>query len=63
MKQSYAVQAGREIRVIVDAANVDDQVASKTAYDIAKRVEQEMTYPGEVKVTLIREMRAVEFAR
>jgi len=63
VKQSYAVQAGREIRVIVDAANVDDSMASKTAYDIAKRIEQEMTYPGEVKVTLIREMRAVEFAR
>ena len=63
VKQSYAVQAGREIRVIVDAANVDDSTASKTAYEIAKRIEQEMTYPGEVKVTLIREMRAVEFAR
>ncbi len=63
VKQSYAVQAGREIRVIVDAANVDDSMASKTAYEIAKRIEQEMTYPGEVKVTLIREMRAVEFAR
>jgi ribonucrease Y len=63
VKQSYAVQAGREIRVIVDANNVDDRVASKTAYDIAKRIEQDMTYPGEVKVTLIREMRAVEYAR
>lgn len=63
VRQSYAVQAGREIRVIVDAANVDDSTAAKTAYDIAKRIEQEMTYPGEVKVTLIREMRAVEFAR
>ncbi|HOB76712.1 MAG TPA: ribonuclease Y [Phycisphaerae bacterium] len=63
VKQSYAVQAGREVRVIVDANRVDDHVAAKTAYDIAKRIEQEMTYPGEVKVTLIREVRATEYAR
>lgn len=63
VRQSYAVQAGREVRVIVDANRVDDHVAAKTAYDIAKRIEQEMTYPGEVKVTLIREVRATEYAR
>lgn len=63
VKQSYAIQAGREIRVIVDANRIDDHTASKTAYEIAKRIEQDMTYPGEVKVTLIREMRAVEVAR
>ncbi len=63
VKQAYAVQAGREVRVIVDCDKVDDRVAAKTAYDIAKKIEQEMTYPGEVKVTLIREMRAVEYAR
>ncbi len=63
VKQAYAVQAGREIRVIVDSESVDDHNAAKTAYDIAKKIEQEMTYPGEVKVTLIRELRAVEFAR
>lgn len=63
VKQSYAVQAGREIRVIVDANRIDDQMAAKTAYDIAKRIEEEMTYPGEVKVTLLREIRAVEYAR
>jgi ribonuclease Y len=63
VKQSYAVQAGREIRVIVDANRIDDQMAAKTAYDIAKRIEEEMTYPGEVKVTLLREVRAVEYAR
>ncbi|GMU20044.1 MAG: ribonuclease Y [Phycisphaerae bacterium] len=63
VKQSYAVQAGREVRVIVDANRVDDHTAAKTAYDIAKRIEQEMTYPGEVKVTLIREIRATEYAR
>jgi ribonucrease Y len=63
VRQAYAVQAGREIRVIVDADQVDDRYAAKTAYDIARRIEQEMTYPGEVKVTLIRETRSVEYAR
>jgi len=63
IKQSYAVQAGREVRVIVDANRIDDHTAAKTAYEIAKRIEQEMTYPGEVKVTLIREVRATEYAR
>ena len=63
IKQAYAVQAGREVRVIADANKVDDRTAAKTAYDIANRIEQDMTYPGEVKVTLIREMRSVEYAR
>jgi len=63
VRQAYAVQAGREIRVIVDANKVNDSMAAKTAYDIAKRIEQDMTYPGEVKVTLVREVRAVEYAR
>jgi ribonuclease Y len=63
VKQAYAIQAGREIRVIVDSDRVDDGMAAKIARDIAKRVEQEMTYPGEVKVTVLRELRAVEYAR
>lgn len=63
IKQAYAVQAGREVRVIADANRVNDKEAAKIAYDIAKRIEAEMTYPGEVKVTLIRETRAVEYAR
>jgi len=63
VKQAYAIQAGREVRVIVDANRIDDASASKTAYEIAKRIEEEMTYPGEVKVTLIRELRATEYAR
>ena len=63
VENAYAIQAGREIRVIVDANKVDDGVAAKTAYDIAKKVEQDMTYPGEVKVTLLREVRAIEYAR
>ena len=61
--QAYVIQAGREIRVIVDANQVDDAVAASLARDIAKGVEDEMTYPGEVKVTVLREVRAVEYAR
>jgi ribonuclease Y len=63
VKQAYAIQAGREIRVIVDAGRVDDRGTVKIAHDIAKRVEEELTYPGEVRVTLLREVRAVEYAR
>jgi len=63
VNQAYAIQAGREVRVIVDADKVDDATAARIAYEIAKRIEQEMTYPGEVKVTVIRELRATEFAR
>ncbi|MHC5119090.1 MAG: ribonuclease Y [Planctomycetota bacterium] len=60
---SYAIQAGREIRVIVDAEKIDDAVLMKTARDIAKKIEDEMTYPGEIKVTLLRDVRCVEYAR
>ncbi len=63
VKQSYAIQAGREIRVIVDANTIDDGATIKLARDIAKNVEHEMEYPGEIKVTLLREMRAIEYAR
>ena len=61
--QAYAIQAGREVRVMVDATNVDDRLSGKVARDIAKRIEDEMEYPGEVKVTLIREVRCIEYAR
>ncbi len=63
VKQAYAIQAGREVRVIVDAENVDDKVSSKIARDIARRIEDEMEYPGEVRVTVVREVRCVEYAR
>lgn len=59
----YAIQAGREVRVIVDAENINDEAAMKTARDIAKKIEDEMTYPGEIKVTLLREVRCIEYAR
>ncbi len=63
VRQAYAIQAGREVRVIVDAKLVDDKISAKIARDIAKKIELEMQYPGEVKVTLIREVRSVEYAR
>ena len=63
VSQAFAIQAGREVRVIVDAHSVDDSNAMRIARDIAKKIESEMTYPGEVKVTLLREVRAVEYAR
>ncbi len=60
---AYAIQAGREIRVIVGAEKVNDDSAVKIARDIAKKVEAEMTYPGEIQVTLLRELRCIEYAR
>lgn len=63
VRQAYAIQAGREVRVIVDARKVDDKISAKIARDIAKKIETDMTYPGEIKVTMIREVRTVEYAR
>ena len=63
VNQAYAVEAGREVRVIVDAEHVEDRSALKLARDIAKQIEETVTYPGEIKVTVLRELRAVEYAR
>jgi len=63
VENAYAIQAGREIRVIVNAEEVDDESAMKVARDIAKKVEDEMTYPGEIQITLLREVRCVEYAK
>ncbi len=63
VNQTYAVQAGREVRVIVDPKEVNDREAAKMARDIAKAIEESMTYPGEVKVTVMREIRSVGVAR
>ncbi|MCH7808625.1 MAG: ribonuclease Y [Planctomycetes bacterium] len=61
--EAFAIQAGREIRVIVDAKQVDDATAAKIARDVAKEVEERMTYPGEIRVTVLREVRVVAMAR
>ncbi len=63
VEKSYAVQAGREIRIIVQHDMVSDEEAAVMAREIARKIEGEMTYPGQIKVTVIREVRAVEYAR
>ncbi len=63
VEKSYAVQAGRELRIIVQAAHVSDDEAASMARAVAKKVENEMAYPGQIKVTVIRETRAVEYAQ
>ena len=63
VEKTYAVQAGREIRVMVKPTEVNDETAVKLAYDTARRIEAEMEYPGQIKVTVIRETRSVEFAK
>jgi ribonuclease Y len=63
VQKSYALQAGREIRIMVDAGQVNDDRAYWLAKDVSRRIEGEMQYPGQIKVTVMRETRAVEFAR
>jgi ribonuclease Y len=63
VEKSYAIQAGREIRIIVEPDKVDDASAVLLARDIANRIEQDMEYPGQVQVTVVRESRAIEYAR
>ncbi len=63
VSQSYAIQAGREVRIIVRPEDIDDLAATRLARDIAKKIEETMQYPGQIKVTVIRETRAVDYAR
>ena len=63
VEKSYAVQAGREIRIMVQHDMVSDDDAARMAREVARKIEAEMTYPGQVKVTVIREMRAVDYAK
>jgi len=63
VEKSFAVQAGREVRIIVNPGSVSDSEANLLAREVAKRIENQMTYPGQIKVTVIRETRATEFAR
>ncbi|NIK74682.1 ribonuclease Y [Thermonema lapsum] len=59
----YALQAGRELRVMVDAENISDEQASMLSFEIAQKIEKEMQYPGQIKVTVIRETRAINYAK
>ena len=59
----YAIQAGREVRVFVDPELIDDLQAKKLSKDIARKIQEELKYPGEIKVTVIRENRVIEYAR
>jgi ribonuclease Y len=61
--KSYAIQAGRELRIIVENEKVSDEESVMLSRDIAKHIENELSYPGQIKVTVIRETRAVEYAK
>ncbi len=63
VEKAYAIQAGREIRIIVKQDEVSDAESAMISREIAKKVEQELTYPGQIKVTVIRENRYIEYAR
>ena len=63
VEKCYAIQAGRELRVIVDAEKATDERASQLSYDISQKIEKDMQYPGQIKVTVIREMRSVAYAK
>jgi ribonuclease Y len=63
VEKSYAVQAGREVRVMVQHDIVSDDEAARMAREMARKIENEMTYPGQIKVTVIREMRSVDYAK
>jgi len=61
--KSFAIQAGRELRVMVESEQVSDDMADQLSFDLSQRIQNEMTYPGQIKITVIRERRAVNYAR
>jgi len=61
--KTFAIQAGRELRVIVGSEKISDDEANKLSFEIAKKIQDEMTYPGQVKITVIRETRAISYAK
>ena len=63
IERCYAIQAGREVRIMVQPEAMDDVAAASLARDVVKKIEDELAYPGQIKVTVIRETRNVEFAK
>jgi ribonuclease Y len=63
VEKAYAIQAGREVRVFVKPQEIDDFAAVRLAQDVARKIEAELQYPGEIRVTIIRETRIVEYAK
>jgi len=63
VSKSYAIQAGRELRIIVESEKVSDEEAVLLSRDVAKNIEESLSYPGQIRVTVIRETRAVDFAK
>ena len=63
VEKSYAIQAGREVRIMVKPQEIDDVAAAHLAREVVKKIEEELVYPGEIRVTVLRETRSVETAR
>jgi len=63
VEKAYAIQAGRELRVIVEADRVNDKQSEELSFALSQKIQNEMTYPGQIKVTVIREKRAISFAK
>ncbi|MEW6242166.1 MAG: ribonuclease Y, partial [Chloroflexota bacterium] len=62
-QQSFAIQAGREVRILVKPEEIDDLASSRLARDVAKKIEETMQYPGQIRVTVVRETRSVDYAK
>ena len=63
VEKAYAIQAGREVRIMVEPNQIDDAKSSKLAYDVSKEIEEDLDYPGQIKITVVRETRAIEYAK
>jgi ribonuclease Y len=61
--KTYAIQAGRELRVIVGADKLNDEQTAQLSLDLSKKIQNEMTYPGQIKITVVRETRAINYAK